>query len=106
MIERFRVRIPAGAAGEFSSPDLTFCADSYLVSVQLAMLPQWHIKDAGYSAKIASDRFDLNTHTPLNLRGRSGLTAAVQALLGNLSLYGLTRNSSGNTRPQSSQLLA
>ena len=28
-IERSRVRIPAGAAGEFSSPGSTFCADSY-----------------------------------------------------------------------------
>ena len=33
VIERLRVRIPAGAAGEFSSPELTFCADSYSVSV-------------------------------------------------------------------------
>ena len=29
MIERLRVRIPAGAAGEFSSPELILCADSY-----------------------------------------------------------------------------
>ena len=29
MNERSRVRIPAGAAGEFSSPGLTFCADSF-----------------------------------------------------------------------------
>ena len=35
MIDRLRVRIPAGAAGEFSSQELTFCADSWL--------PQWHI---------------------------------------------------------------
>ena len=33
-IERLRVRIPAGAAGEFSSPELTPCTDSYSVSVQ------------------------------------------------------------------------
>ena len=33
MIERLRVRIPAGAAVEFSSPDFTLCADSYSVSV-------------------------------------------------------------------------
>ena len=33
VIERFRVRIPAGGAGEFPSPELTLCADSYLVSV-------------------------------------------------------------------------
>ena len=29
MIERSRVRVPAGAAGEFSSPGSTFCADSF-----------------------------------------------------------------------------
>ena len=33
VIERLRVRILAGAAGEFSSTELTFCADSYSVSV-------------------------------------------------------------------------
>ena len=32
VIERLRVRIPAAAAGEFSSPELTLCVDSYLVS--------------------------------------------------------------------------
>ena len=29
MIERYRVRVPAGAAEYFSSPGLTFCAESY-----------------------------------------------------------------------------
>ena len=29
MIERSRVRVPAGAAGAFSSPGSTFCADSF-----------------------------------------------------------------------------
>ena len=33
VVERLRVRIPAGAAGEFSSPGLTLCADSYSVSL-------------------------------------------------------------------------
>ena len=33
VIERLQVQIPAGAAGEFSSSDLTLCADSYLVSI-------------------------------------------------------------------------
>ena len=33
VIERLRVRIPAGAAGEFSSPESTLCADFYAVSV-------------------------------------------------------------------------
>ena len=29
MVKRSRVRVPAGAAGEVSSPGSTFCADSY-----------------------------------------------------------------------------
>ena len=29
MSERSRVRVPAGAAGDISSPGSTFCADSY-----------------------------------------------------------------------------
>ena len=33
VIERLRVRILAGAAEEFSSPELSLCADSYSVSV-------------------------------------------------------------------------
>ena len=33
VIERLRVRIPAGAAGKFSSLEFTLCADSYSVSV-------------------------------------------------------------------------
>ena len=33
MIERLRVRIQAGAAGKFSSPELMLCADSCSVSV-------------------------------------------------------------------------
>ena len=32
-IERLRVRIPAEAVGQFSSPELTLCADSYSVSI-------------------------------------------------------------------------
>ena len=52
MIERLRVRITAGAAGEFSSPELTLYADSYLVSA----LPQWHGKDPGHSAKSAGGK--------------------------------------------------
>ena len=39
-IERSRVRIPAGAAEEFSSPGSTFCADSYLGIRSTPVLPQ------------------------------------------------------------------
>ena len=58
MIERLRVRIPAGAAGECSSPESTLCADSY--SVSPPVLPQWHVKDPGHSAKSAGGRLYLN----------------------------------------------
>ena len=50
------------------------------------VIPQWHVKDPGHSAKNAGGRLQLNTHTPLNQRSRSGLTNyAVQAYCGNLS---------------------
>ena len=75
MIRRLRVRIPAGAAGDFfSSPDLIFCADSLLGVCSIRVLPQWHVKDPGHSAKSAGGRLHLNTHTPLAQRSRSGLT--------------------------------
>ena len=40
MIERSRVRIPAGTAGEFSSPGSTFYADSYFGIRSTPVLPQ------------------------------------------------------------------
>ena len=40
VIERSRVRIPAGTAGEFSSPGSTFCADSYFGIRSTPVLPQ------------------------------------------------------------------
>ena len=75
MIERLRVRIPAGAAGEFSFPGLTLCDDSYSVAVRSTpVLLRWHVKDPGHSGKSASGRLHLNTHTPLTQRSRTGLT--------------------------------
>ena len=61
MIERLRVQILAGVAGEFSSQELALCADSYSIPVLL----QWHVKDPGHSAKSAGGRLHLNMHTPL-----------------------------------------
>ena len=46
MIERSRVRIPAGTAGEFSSPS-TFCADSYF-GIRSSIRD---VKNPGHSAK-------------------------------------------------------
>ena len=64
MIERVQAQIPPGAAGEFSSPRLTFCADSYFGIRSTPLLPQSHVKDPGHSAKSAGGRLQLNTHTP------------------------------------------
>ena len=71
MIKRLQVRIPPRAEGEFPSPELALCADSYSATPGL---PQWHVKDPGHSAQSAGGRFHPNTHTPLTQQYRSGLT--------------------------------
>ena len=53
MIERSRVRVPAGPAGEFYSPGSTFCADSDFRIRSTPVLPQQQVKDPGHSAKSA-----------------------------------------------------
>ena len=100
MIERLRVRIPAGAAGEFSSPESALCADLYGVRF-IHVLLQWHVKDPGHSAKSAGGRLHINMHTRLSQRIRSGLTMPLcRHSVGTCH----EMSSSGNTRPQSSQL--
>ena len=54
MIERSRVRIPAGAAVSFSSPGSTFGADSYF----------WYPFHPRLTANSTGGRLQLNTHTP------------------------------------------
>ena len=57
MIERLRVPIPAVAAGEFSSRELTFYVDAYSVSVRsTSVSSQWHVKDPDVSAKSAATK--------------------------------------------------
>ena len=105
MIERLRVRIPVGAAGEFSSPGSTLCADSYSVSVPPPVLLQWHVKDLGHSAKSAGGMLHLNTHTPLTQRSRSGLTMPLSRH--SVRTYHETSSHAtrqGTLRSQSSQL--
>ena len=68
------------------------------------MLPQWHVKDPSHSAKSAGGGLHLNTHTPDPTKSEWADYAALQAECGNLSGNELKRNSSGNTRSQSSQL--
>ena len=62
MIERLQVRIPAGAVGEFYSPESTFCADNYFGIRSNTTVA--HKKDPSHSAKSAGGRLQLNTHTP------------------------------------------
>ena len=69
MIERSRVRIPAGAAGECSSLGPTFCANFYFGIRSTPVLPRQHVKDPGHPAKSAGGRLQLNTHTPYVCRG-------------------------------------
>ena len=68
------------------------------------VLLQWHVKDPGHPAKSAGGRLHLNTRIFGPMKSEWADYAAVQALCGNLSGNELTRNLSGNTRPQSSQL--
>ena len=63
IIKRLWGWILAGAAGEFSSPELNFCADSRCPFHPVLL--QWHKKDPGHFAKSAGGRFHLNTHAPL-----------------------------------------
>ena len=65
--KRSRVRVPAEAAGDFSFPGLTFCADFYFGIRFSPVLPQLHVKYPGHSAKSAGGRLQLNTHSP-NIR--------------------------------------
>ena len=71
MIERLRIRVPAEAAGDFSSPVLTLCADSYSVSVPPRVIAVACIRPRSFCQKC---RLHLNTHTPLTQRIRIGLT--------------------------------
>ena len=105
LIERFRVRIPTGVAGEFSSPELTLCADSYSVSVPPPCIPQWHVKVPGHFAKSTGGRLHLNTHTPLTQRSLIGLTMPLSRRSVGIYLETSSHtNSPGNTQPQTSQL--
>ena len=65
MIKSSPVGGPAEAAGEFSSPGSTFCADSYVGIHSIRVIQQkQHVQDPGHSAKGASGRLKLHTHAP------------------------------------------
>ena len=64
MIERSRVRIPAGTAGEFSSPGSTFCADSYPFHPRVTTVARKKSRSFCQKVQVAGGRLQLNTHTP------------------------------------------
>ena len=97
--KRLRVRVPAGAAGEFS-PAFAFDSDSYSTSVPPPVLTQWHVQNPSHSAKSAGGRLYLNTLTPLTQNRRSGLAMLSKPSVGTRQGNELKRISSGNTRPQ------
>ena len=100
MIERLRVQIPAGAAGEFSSPELL------LFGVPSApVLRQWHVKDPGHSAKKkkkknGGGRLHLTTLTPLTQRSRSGLSLSLPTFLSYSISFSLTPFTQAETHLQ------
>ena len=71
MIEGLRVRIPAGAAREFSSPELTLRADSYSVSIPPPCYRSGTNETSDILPKSAGGRLHLNTYIPLTQRRHS-----------------------------------
>ena len=104
MIERFRIRIPARATGEFSSPELSFCADSYSVSYPTPCYHNGTSKTPVILPKVQVAGYICTYAYTLDPTKSVWADYAVQAQCGTYQENELTRNSSGNARPQSSQL--
>ena len=104
MIERLRVRIPAGAATEFSSPESTLCADSYSVSVPPRVTAVARKRLRSFCQKCRWQVTPQHAYFFDSTKSEWADYAAVQAQCENLAGNELTRNSSGNTRSQSFQL--
>ena len=88
--------------GEFSSPELTLCTESYSVTVK-------HPCDRSGTQKTPVILLKVHvagyTKTRMHQRSRSGRTVPLSRhCVGKCQDNELTRNSSGNTRPQSSHL--
>ena len=87
-------------------PTVSFLCRLFFGVRSTPVLQQWHVKDPCPSAKSAGGRLHLNTYIPLTQRSRSGLTMLSRHSVGTYQGMELTRNSSGNTRLQLSQLCA
>ena len=94
MIKRLRVWNLAGVAEEFSSPDLTWCADSYLVSV----LP-WCYNSGRSKTPVILTKVQVAGHTYICIH-----PWPKEVWMGTYQGNELTCNSSGKTWPQLSQL--
>ena len=110
MIERLRVRIPAGAAGEFSSPELTLrvltfirCPFHLRVTPVARKRPR-RKRPRSFCQKCRRQVTPKHAYTLDPTKSERADYAAVQAYCGNLSGNGLTYNLPGNTRPLSYQL--
>ena len=103
-IERLRVRIPAEAAGEFSSPESSLCADSYRCPFHPRISAVARKRPRSFCQKCRRQVTPKHAYTLEPTKSEWADYAAVQAKCVNLSGNELTRNLSGNIRPQSSQL--
>ena len=75
------------------------------MSIPTPALPQWHVKSPGHFChKCKWQATPKHAHTLDPTKSEWADYADVQAQCGNLSGNDITRNASGNTRPQSSQL--
>ena len=103
-IERLRVRIPGSSCRGIFFSRVNFVYWLLFGVRSTSVLPQWHVEDPGHSAKSAGGRLNLDKHTLLAQRSRSGADyGAAQAYCGSVSGNELARNSSGYTQPQSAQ---
>ena len=96
VIERLRVRIPAGAGSGFSSPEFILLSVLTLIRCPFnPVLKQWHVKAPGQSGQNVGGRLHVNTHTPLIQRSGSWLT-----LLCRRSVWEPIRETSSHATPQ------
>ena len=102
---RLGIRIPAEAAGEFSSPESTLCASSYfgIRSDHSRVTAVARKRPRSFCQKCRWQVTFKHAYTLDPSKSEWADYAAVQAECGNLSGNELTRNSSGNIRSQSSQ---
>ena len=104
MTERLWVWIPAGVVGEFSSPELNLCADSYSLSIPPQCYCSGTKRPWSFSLKCRWQVTPEHAYTLDQTKSEWADYATVQAQCGNLSGNELTRNWWGTIKPQLSQV--